>query len=382
MLSRWALVSLAALLHWVGAHALRPFVVLRLDELGASPQQIGLITAAYAILAMLLAIPGGRAIDRLGSSKVLYSMLVAMVLVGIGYAFADTMLLLFVLQMVSGAAELGAWLVIQTLATYAGRGDGLAKQLSLFSFTWSLGIAAGPTIGGIAYERIGFTGLALLYSGLAVAVLLVMLYAPKVAAMSTGGGGLRREALQTVVQPTIRAVLLSSFVTMFVISTKNTFYPLALAERGVSASLIGALLSVMGVASLGVRLVLPMLARRFGPGTVLSLGTIVGVVGISATPWLFGPVLLVLGAVLTGVGFGSNPPLVMQLLGEYTSASKRGLAMGLRAAASRFAQVAQPLVYGSLVAGIGTAATFPVSGAALLGVVLWIRRDVLALRHR
>jgi MFS family permease len=378
--SRWALVSLAALLYWIASHSLRPFVVVRLDELGASAQEVGFVAAAYAFLALFLAIPGGRAIDRLGTKRVLYVSLAAMTALGVAYAVASTILQLLVLQVVNGVVELFVWLAIQTLATGAGRGDTLARHLSLFSFMWGLGIAVGPAVGGLVYDGLGWSALALTYAATAGLMLLAVIAAPDRPGLRARGGRLGRDAWQTARVPAIRTTLLSSFVVMYVISIKSTFYPLALQERGVSVPLIGVLLSLMGIASLAVRPVLPLLIRRLGAGTVMVVGTVVGVVGISLTPWLLHPVLLVAAALVTGAGYGSNPPVVMQLLTQHSSDTDRGLVMGLRATAGRLSQVVQPLAFGGLAALAGMAAAFPISGAALLVAVLLNRRDVLALR--
>jgi MFS family permease len=351
--------------------------------LGASAQQIGLVAAAYALVALVLAIPGGRAIDRMGTTRVLYGSLIAMGGLGVAYAVADSIPQLLTLATVNGVVELGVWLSLQTLSSHAGTGEDLTRQLSLFSFAWGLGIALGPSVGGLAYEQVGFAGLSLTYTTLAVIMLLAVVVAPAVpASLRAKGGGLHRDAWRTAVQPAVRSVLLSSFVTLYVISIKNTFYPLTLEDRGVPVPLIGLVLSVMGVASLAVRLMLPALLRRFGPGRVLVVGTWVAVVGISATPWLSNVVALVLGAAITGAGYGSNPPVSVQLLSEHSTHANRGLVMGLRAASSRLAQVVQPVIFGSLAAAAGTARAFLLSGALLSAVALSTRRDVLALSTR
>ncbi len=124
---------------------------------------------------------------------------------------------------------------------------------------------------------------------------------------------------------------------------------------------------------------LPAALRRFGAGTVLVTSSLVGVLGISLTPWLLHPVLLVAAAVATGAGYGANPPVAMQLLGEHSAEAQRGLVMGLRAAASRLAQVIQPVIFGSLATAVGTSVAFPISGTALLAMALWTRRDLIAL---
>jgi MFS family permease len=212
-------------------------------------------------------------------------------------------------------------------------------------------------------------------------MLLAIVFAPTMpAGLTTKGGRLGRDAWQTGRQPAIRSVLLSSFIVMYVISIKSTFYPLALQERDIPVTLIGVMLSIMGVASLAIRPLLPALTRRFGAGTVMVAGTVVGVIGISLTPWLIHPALLVVFAVVTGAGYGSNPPVGMQLLSEHSERSNRGLVMGLRAASSRLAQVVQPLAFGSVAAAAGMTTAFPASGGALLLLALWSRRDLVALR--
>ena len=108
--SRWAFASLAVLLYWLAAHSLRPLVTIRLDELGATDAQIALTVAAYSVFSLLLAIPGGRLVDRVGVMRVLVVSLTAMVLVGVGYALATTPEQIIALQAVNGVVELGVWL--------------------------------------------------------------------------------------------------------------------------------------------------------------------------------------------------------------------------------------------------------------------------------
>ena len=117
--SRWAIASLAVLLYWLAAHSLRPLVTIRLDELGATDAQIALTVAAYSVFSLLLAIPGGRLVDRVGVMRVLVVSLTAMVLVGVGYALATTPEQIIALQAVNGVVELGVWLALQSLATPA-----------------------------------------------------------------------------------------------------------------------------------------------------------------------------------------------------------------------------------------------------------------------
>ncbi|MBA3622257.1 MAG: MFS transporter [Euzebyales bacterium] len=169
----------------------------------------------------------------------------------------------------------------------------------------------------------------------------------------------------------MKGVLLSTFVALYVNSIKMSFYPLFLERAGVSVPRIGVLLSVIGVASLAVRVLLPAALRRWDPGRVLVWSMWASVVPITLTPWLGAYWALAVAAALIGLGYGVNPPVTVQLMALHTEPAERGLAMGLRVTSNRLAQVAQPLVFGALISTVGMAMAFPASGVLLGGLTLW-----------
>jgi predicted MFS family arabinose efflux permease len=166
----------------------------------------------------------------------------------------------------------------------------------------------------------------------------------------------------------VRAVLLSSFVVLFVYGVRNSFYPLLLERRGVPVGHIGLLLSTIGVASLAIRLPLPGLLRRVGAEHVLIASMWSAIAAITVTPWLGGMWLYLPVAVLIGVGVGVNPPLTVELMALHTSARERGLAMGLRVSSNRLAQMVQPVLFGGIASVAGLPAAFLAGGAFLSAV--------------
>jgi MFS family permease len=376
--NRWALVTFATTLYWMAAHALRPLVPLRLSELGASDLYIGVVFASYSALSLFLAIPGGRLIDRIGTGRVLAVAFSGMAAVGVGYALATTPAQLLVLMTLNGITETGAWLALQALITYAGRGEFRTRQLSLFSFGWGLGIAVGPAIGAAIFARAGFAPLGWFFALLALTALAGVAFVPfprsqSQQARDRGETETPRPARigELTARPAVRAVLLSSFVALFVNAIRMSFYPLYLERSGVSVERIGLLLSVMGVVSLLIRLPLPALLRRWGESKVLVWGLWSCVVPMALTPWLPSFWLLAVAAAVYGAAYGLNPPVTVQMMAKYTEPHERGLAMGLRITSNRLSQVAQPLLYGALATTIGMASAFPVSGVMLAGMTFW-----------
>ncbi|MGH3664808.1 MAG: MFS transporter, partial [Egibacteraceae bacterium] len=312
--SRWALASAATLLYWFAAHSLRPLVTLRLDELGASDPQIALIVAAYPFCSLFCAMPAGRVVDRLGVLRVLAVSLVGMAAIGAGYALAATPNQILGLQVVNGIVELFVWLALQSLVTRAGTGVFRTRQLALFSLAWGVGLALGPILGAAVYSRVGFSPLGWLYAALALAALCGLAVPLRAGADSDArvGGSSLGATRQMLASPAIRGVLLSTFVALYVNSIKMSFYPLLLERQGVPVARIGVLLSVIGVASLAVRVPLPALLRRWDAGRLLVTSMWLAIAAMAVTPWLGSYPALLVAAALVGLGYGLNPPLTVE----------------------------------------------------------------------
>lgn len=368
---RWIHASAAALVYWISIEALRPMVTLQLDRLGATPSQIGIAVAAYAMLGLALAIPGGAVVDRVGPRRLLLGGFLGLGACGWLYlATAGSVLGLTVTQLLMGAAALAIWVALQTAVTYAGSGEFLRKQLAVFATAWGVGSAVGPLIGSWLYARFDFVAVAgLLVVGAGVGVVVTLRLPLRSAATSTGGRVRRRLGGQNMTQllrdPTVRIVLASSFVSLAVQSLRTSFYPLYLVERGHSVDTVGVVLTLIGLASLGARLFLPVLGRWMSSHALLVATTWLAMAAMAATPLLAVGPWLVVGALCIGVSLGLNPPTTVELMAGATPYDLRGLGMGLRVAVNRSAQVAQPVLFGAVVAGAGTASAFWVTGGAL-----------------
>lgn len=375
--SRWVLVSLATFLYWVGAHALRPLVPLRLDELGSGEILVGAIVALFPLSSLGLAIPGGRLVDRVGVRRVGLIGLTGMAVLGAGFAASTTPAGIAVLMVGIGVTELATWISLQAFASEGGTGAFLTRQLALFSLAWGTGIAAGPVIGTALYDRFGFSSVGWFYLASAMLAFVCISLAPRVPHASPAGHArpsVRSGVATMWASAPVRATLLSSFVTLFVSGVKGSFLPLYLERAGLGLPRIGLVLSVMGIASLMIRLPLPWVLARVGGERTLIASMWLSLLPMAAFPFVsgFGPWMLL--AVASGVGLGINPPVTVELMARYTDAKERGLAMGLRLTANRVAQVSQPLLFGAVISLAGFASAFAASGVLLAGITGWTQR--------
>jgi MFS family permease len=375
--SRWGLVSVATLLYWTGAHALRPLLPLRLDALGASEAVVGFVVALFPLSSLGLAIPSGRLVDRIGVQRMLAAGFVGMAITGAGFALSGSTATVALLTAAIGLTELATWIALQSLASAAGTGEFLTKQLALFSLAWGVGLAGGPMIGAVVYDRFGFAQVGILYLACGAAGSLCIWFAPRVAIGARGGvAPIRaRDGVRSMwASAPIRATLLSSFVVLFLLGVKGSFLPLYLERAGLSIPRIGVVLSAMGVAALVIRIPLPWLLRRYGAAPTLVASMWLALVPMTMMPAVRGFGLWLTLGIVCGLGLGINPPVTVELMAQHTDTSVRGLAMGLRLTANRVAQIIQPVVFGAVIGAAGFGAAFALSGGALAAVTGWIHR--------
>jgi MFS family permease len=348
-------------------------VALRLADLGSSDALIGVVLGLHPAVTFFIAVPSGRLVDRAGLRRVLVAGLAGMAVAGAAFVGSVAVWQLAVVLVAAGVAELAAWVAMQALASHAGTGQVLRRQLALFSFAWGTGLAVGPALGSALYARAGFSWVGVGYAVAAIAGGIAGVLVPWSGGRADGDEDrpvvpVRSAVRQMWASAPVKAVLLSSFVILFVYGVRNSFYPLLLERRGVPVSHIGLLLSTIGVASLIIRLPLPSLLRRVGAEPVLIASMWSAIIAITVTPWLGGMWLYLPAAVLIGVGVGVNPPVTMELMALHTSVRERGLAMGLRVSSNRLAQMVQPVLFGGIASAGGLAAAF-LAGGAFLSVV-------------
>lgn len=373
--SRWALLALGSLCYWTATQSLRPIVALRLAELGSSEALIGVVLGLQSLVTFLLALPGGRMVDRAGLRRALAAGLVAMAAAGLAFTTARGTWQLAVVFVAAGVAELAAWLAMQALASHAGTGQQLRRQLALFSFAWGAGLAIGPALGTSLYAAAGWEAVGALYAAAAVVGVLAgaALPAPERTATDEPATSMAAAVRTMWGLPPVRAVLLSSFVALFVFGIRNSFYPLLLQRQGLPIGSIGLLMSVIGVASLLVRIPLPVLVRRVGPERMLVASMWLAITAMTLTPWLGSMWALAPAAVAIGLGLGVNAPVTVELMAVHTSARERGLAMGLRVSSNRLSQLVQPVLFGTVAAVAGMPAAFAAGGLLMGGVALVAR---------
>lgn len=359
----------------------RPAATYRALELDVPDFALGLLAASYAVFPLLLAVPTGGLVDRLGERR----------LMGIGSAvvlICSSFLLLWgssIVALVIGTALLGAGqlaCVVGQQAVVANNAPSsrMDSAFGYLTFAASLGQALGP----LAISLVGGTSIhpdtqAIFL--LAVIMSLVLFLATFAVSAEVSGGrkravsgdGARGSAISLLKAPGVARALATSATVLAVVDLTMVYLPALGTDRGLTAATVGAMLTVRAVFSMVSRLLLGRVSRRIGRMRLLvvslALSTVaLAVAAIPMPAWLLFVVMAVLG-----LGLGIGQPLTMSWLSSQAPAGQRGRALALRLAGNRVGQVVLPSAIGVVAAGLGAAGVFLASAMVVGGTMALLR---------
>jgi len=348
---------------------LRPMTAYRAVELDVPTAGLGALTASFAVVPLLLAVPSGQATDRFGERRVML----------VGAALLLLSAVVFTTErggaggLVVGSVVLGTGHLLSVVAQQAavantagpGRFD---TAFGHYTFAASLGQAAGPALitvlggpGALPESRPVFLAATVL--GAVLLGVTPLLRMPARTPSSTAAGPKGMGALLRL--PGLLRALTVSCVVLAAVDITLIYLPALGADRGLAAGSVGLLLTLRALASMISRFLLGRLVRLTGRRRLMIGSVTLSAIAMAAVPtplplpWTAGLVLLL------GLGLGVGQPLTMSWLAEVAPPGSRGRAMSLRLTGNRLGQVLLPSAVGLLAAGFGAAGVLWATAGAL-----------------
>jgi MFS family permease len=285
----------------IGDSALRFTAIL---ILGATPFQLGLLTAARMAPALLLGLLAGVWVDRLRRRPILIAADLGRGMLLLSVPLAFVLGLLRIEQLFLVAALAGALTICFDVAygaflpSVVGR-ERLVEGNSKLGTSDSIAEIAGPPVGGLLVQLIS-APLAILFDALsfvlsALAIWLIRAPEPRLAAQAAPNA--RREVgegLRAVLHdPRLRALLGAGVTLSLFGNIIGALYDIYLIrELGLSPALVGLTIGIGGISALfGAFLAAPVVAR-FGPGPTIGGMLALIIVPIWLLPLAHGPLAL------------------------------------------------------------------------------------------
>jgi MFS family permease len=354
---------------------LLPYYALRLK---ATPEMIGLMTAAFSVAQLLAAPFWGRFSDRYGRRPALLIGLFASAIAYVIFGLADALWLLFLSRLVQGAGG-GTTGVAQAYVADTIKPSGRAKALGWLSAATSAGVFIGPTVGSLSHAWFGPTAPGIVAAALClINVGFAWKWLPE--SKKPGSAGSQKkpvfkaatEVLEHPGRPVSRLIWIYS-VGMLAFASLTSVLALFLdAEHGVTEETIGYFYSYVGLLSFVMRsLLLGPIVERLGEARTMRTGTVILVIGLLA--YTVAPNLWVLAIIIPLVPIGTALlfPSTTALMSRAAAKEDLGTTMGVAQFFAGVARVLAPILATGAFQRVGHSAPFFFAAAtvALVGLM-------------
>ncbi|PBC47667.1 hypothetical protein CJ177_42865 [Rhodococcus sp. ACPA1] len=379
--------------------AIRPLITYESLAAGAGAMQVGFITAAFAVLALVAAIPLGKAVDRRGETGflVLGGILVCATLLSL--LAPSSLLLLGVCSAFLGLGHLVLVIASQTLIAKGSQPERRETRFATLTTVNAVAQIVAPAMTGLLVGDVASSHdelathvpnshlVVTIAAGMAVIATLSAIslrrWPGALARRSVPDAPPGRGSFAAVLRlPAVPAAILASLTVLTSIDLLGAYLPVYGQQHGISARTVGLLLATEGVAAIVVRIWMLRLITRFSRRRVLVGTMTLAAISLAGLPFLSlldtpEPALFAV-MVLAGLGLGIGQPATMAWVAAQTPVHLRGTAVSIRLSGNRLGQIVVPISVGALAGGLGLAAAFWCPAVLLLvsaGLILRTPRD-------
>lgn len=359
---------LTVCVNMVGFGLILPVLPFHAERFGASAMEVTMLAAAFSVAQLISAPLLGRLSDRVGRRPVLLLSIagscVSMALLG----GADSLALLFVARLISGACAANVPIAQAYVAARVGP-EQRAAAMGRIGAAIGVGLVLGPAVGGLlsipALPSLPFIVAAILAG---INWVLAWLWLP---ALGVNKPPAASPASKRPRAPIIALVLINLGLFAAFAAMESTFALLVEARFGWGAGETGLVLALVGVVVvLSQAVVVGRVVARLGELTTMRLGLValglgLALIGLART-W----VGLSLGACIVAFGNGLGLPALQAMISRQSDPGRRGADFGLATAAASLARILGPLGAGLAFERLGPGWPSLLGAVVALGIAL------------
>jgi MFS family permease len=341
----------------------------RAIELGLSATWIGILTAAFAIFPVLLALKVGRAIDRGHEMKMVWAGTSLLTASCGGIALFPSVYPLLFFTAVFGIGHLFLSIGLQVLCAQQPGPGVMERMLGNYMVATAIGQGAGPAVVGWVGGSAAIPPTApLFWIGFAIAFLSL------VSSLFLRSGHKREPQAENAAPMPVREIIRSpGFAMVWTVSVVSVvaqdlivvYLPLMGTERNIAVDVIGSMLAVRAFAAVFSRLFFARLSEWLGSTRLMVITSVAGALAFTALAAPISLPLMYVAIAILGGSLGIAVTTAISSLLGMVSIDVRGTANSLRTGGTRLGQVVIPFAAGLLATAMGVASVFLVIGASL-----------------
>jgi len=374
------LIVLTCVLTHAGFGGAKVALPLHALNLGVDAFTVGVIMALWALCPMLIALYVGRLVDRVGPRLPMLGGTIGVSVALLVPYFFPGVIPLYVLSLAVGTAFQFFFVPTQGITGALGKPEDRARNYSLLAIGFSIASFLGPLIAGFSIDYLGYQPAYLVLAACpAVAVLLLWFKGgllPK-AAVVADGAQKKSSSFGLLRNANLRNAIVASGLISVAWDLYLFFFPIYGHSIGLSASLIGTIISMFAVAVFAIRVVLPRLARMLSEFEILLYAIGFSGAALLLFPFFRDPYLLALSSFVLGLGCGVGQPMSMSLIYSLSPSGRASESAGLRVMFNHFTHLVVPLAFGAVGSAFGFVPVFVSCSALMLGgsgYGFWVER--------
>jgi MFS family permease len=336
-------------------------------SMGMSSFYIGLVISAFALLPMFMSVRFGRLVDAIGPYKPMRAAAIS-TLIGITLPFIwQHWFALGLAAVFIGLGHMAFQLTVQEQIGLA-QGETRLKHFSWLSLSLSVSGFSGPLIAGLSIDHLGHR---YVFALLAVAPLIAIFGVYKIRAYLIAN---HTPTPKPEVKPRIKDLmaikpLRQTFIANLLLAgawdTHLFLVPIYGVQRDLSATTIGIIMSSFALATLLVRLALPIIRRFATPWQMVHIAMVTAGLNFLLYPWFTDTWVLMSLSFVLGLSLGCTQPNILFLLRQTAPSDRSGEVFGLRMAFINGSQVALPLAFGAVGVAVGLVPLFATTAVAI-----------------
>ncbi|MFQ6081186.1 MAG: MFS transporter [Candidatus Bathyarchaeia archaeon] len=307
-----------------------PLVPLYAQQLGASYFDLGVIGVAWSVPYIILPAIIGALADRVGR-RVFF-------LVGMaGCAHVSGLFLLAyevwhvtMIRAFNGIAYSFMFPIVEALVVDITSPSERIRAMGRYSFSWALGMLAGPFIGGLLLETFGFVVLFSTSLVVGISAFIIALYAmlfpyqPKSQPITTKITSSSKGIAPVYLHHIYLVIVMYSIVMSLIFS----IFPAYAEGLGMDAFQIGTLLSTFGTARV-LTFWYSESITRIGEKPSIILALVTQALSLIAIAYLYGFIPFLIFMALLGCSTGILTPLSLSIASKMVSLAKVAITMGI-----------------------------------------------------
>lgn len=319
-------------------------------HLQATPTMLGIIIAAGSIMPMLFASIVGRLSDKISIRLLLIvGMLGSAASLAAIFFLPKGIAVLLIVQLVFGFFQIVTVVSSQNLVGMLSTSNNRGQNYASYTLCVSIANLIGPLIVGITIDAFSYeTAYLVMAIFAAIPGTFFIWIQLQISRPAASQNVVNKSFLQLLLNPQLRTVFVTSGIILTGVGLFEFYFPIYIDSLGISATVIGMLVSLNALAFIISRLVMRPLQKKYRPEQIIGGCLSIAALAFFALPFTETVWLLAIISFVMGLGLGCCQPLSIVMAYDYSPAGHSGEVLGIRLTVNKAVQFSVPIIFGGL----------------------------------